>query len=162
MPFTPFHFGPGLLAHSTAPRRISFVAFCTTNVLIDVESLFNTVMRHTRVHTFFHTYPGATIMAIDAMLLFALLRWTFDVAKPPWKLVLPAFWPAAWGALFGAWSHVLLDSVMHSDITPLAPFDYGNPLFMALPVRQLHAWCVASALLGFALLGFRSWRAGRT
>ena len=158
MPFTPFHFGPGLFVHASEPRRISFVAFCATNVLIDLESLYHLLLRHARVHAFFHTYLGATFVAIDALLLFALLRWMVDVAKPPWNLLVPMPWPAAWGALLGAWSHVLLDSVMHSDLTPLAPFSYGNPLFVALPLRQLHGWCVAAGLMGVAVLGFRRWR----
>ena len=43
MPFTPFHFGPGAALHALAPRHVSFMAFCGTNVLIDVESLVNLV-----------------------------------------------------------------------------------------------------------------------
>jgi hypothetical protein len=37
MPFTPFHFGPGAVVHSAAPKHISFLAFCGANVLVDVD-----------------------------------------------------------------------------------------------------------------------------
>lgn len=40
MPVTPFHFGPGALLHATAPRHVSFLAFCGANVLIDLEPLY--------------------------------------------------------------------------------------------------------------------------
>lgn len=160
VPFTPFHFGPGLLAHGLAPRRISFGAFCATNLLIDGETLFNLLTGAKRLHAFFHTYLGATLMAVDVMLLFALLRWWIG-GDPRRGRFVPAAAACATGALLGGWSHVLLDSVMHSDITPLAPISFANPLFLALPLRQLHGLCVAAALLGLALLGFRQWRDAR-
>jgi membrane-bound metal-dependent hydrolase YbcI (DUF457 family) len=56
----------------------------------------------------------------------------------------------AGGALIGAWSHVLLDSVMHADITPLAPFTQSNGLHLIVSLRTLHLFCVAAGLLGFS------------
>ena len=61
MPFTPFHFGPGALVSAAARKYVSFLAFCAVNVLIDVESLYNMLTRQPRIHTFLHTYVGATV-----------------------------------------------------------------------------------------------------
>lgn len=59
------------------------------------------------------------------------------------------------GAVLGSYSHILLDSLMHSDITPLAPFDYGNSLWQAVPLAALHWACVAAGVLGAVVLGLR-------
>jgi hypothetical protein len=53
MPFTPFHFGPGALVHSAAPKHISFLAFCDANVLVDVEPLYYMLTGGYPIHRFF-------------------------------------------------------------------------------------------------------------
>jgi len=40
MPFTPFHFGPGLLIKVCVPRWFWFTSFVLANVLIDCEVLY--------------------------------------------------------------------------------------------------------------------------
>ena len=39
MPITPFHFGPGILIKSAAPRKISWAMFALANVAIDLEPI---------------------------------------------------------------------------------------------------------------------------
>lgn len=151
MPVTPFHFGPGAALYAIAPRQVSFLAFCAANVLIDVESLYNLVQRNPQVHAFFHTYVGATLVALGMVGAWALLR---RVLPPRWVggLTLKR---VAVGALLGAWSHVVLDSVMHVDIQPLQPLSADNGLFRAVSLLTLHGACVVSALLALAILGVR-------
>jgi hypothetical protein len=36
MPITPFHFGPAVAVHAVSPKKVSFLAFCASNVLIGV------------------------------------------------------------------------------------------------------------------------------
>ena len=157
MPVTPFHFGPGLLLHAVAPRRVSFLAFCATNVLIDVESLVNLLRGNDPVHAFFHTYVGATLAAAGASALgWTAVRSGRRIGLPNlfgWlDLALPAI---VAGALLGAWSHVALDSVMHSDIRPWAPFSAANPMLRLVPLGWLHLGCVAAGALGLMVLGWR-------
>lgn len=152
MPITPFHFGPGALVAVASRSSVSFLAFAATNVLIDVESLYNMVTGQPRIHTFFHTYIGSTIAAALIVLAFLPCRWL--------ALKLPAWPMLAWrrlsvaavvlGSLVGAWSHVLLDSIMHSDITPLAPYSNANPLYQLVSLRVLHIGCVLAGALGVA------------
>ena len=150
MPITPFHFGPGAVLHAVAPRHVSFLAFCAANVLIDVESLYNLVNQRHPVHAFFHTYVGANFVIVAVVILFAAARW-FAV-----RLWLPnilrwrdlSFHQVVVGAALGAYSHVVLDSVMHSDIRPLAPFSSANALLGALSLSMLHIACVVLGLLG--------------
>src|SRR6476659_8577458 len=79
MPFTPFHFGPGGAIHVLAPKRVSFIAFCVSNVLTDVEPLYFILTRQYPLHRFFHTYVGATVMAGLTVLLFVAAK---QVARP--------------------------------------------------------------------------------
>jgi hypothetical protein len=48
---------------------------------------------------------------------------------------------------------VLLDSIMHADMAPLAPFASSNAMLGAVSLRALHLGCVASGAAGVALLG---------
>lgn len=149
MPVTHFHFGPGGLITLASRGRASFLAFCAANVLIDVESLVNMVSGAPRIHTFFHTYIGATLAAFAVVMLFVPAR---AIARrlPAWRLLA---WrelgiaAVATGALLGAWTHVVLDSIMHGDITPLAPFTDANGLYRIISLWWLHLVCVVSGVL---------------
>jgi hypothetical protein len=150
MPVTPFHFGPGALLAQATRSRVSFLSFCAVNVLIDVESLYNMVTQQPRIHTFLHTYVGATLAAALVVALYIPARWI--AARLPdspvlrWRR-LPLSAVAA-GASLGAWSHVLFDSVMHADIMPLAPFTQVNVLHLAVSLRTLHVFCIVTGVLG--------------
>lgn len=163
MPITPFHFGLGAALHGAAPKAVSFIAFCAVNVFIDCESLYNLVRRRDPVHAFFHTYLGATLIAAALLGLFVVLRWLASRYWLPnilrWRDLKSG--QVAVGALLGAWSHVVLDSVMHSDIRPLAPFSDANALHGALSLSDLHLLCVALAVIGLGAVGFRQWHFGK-
>lgn len=56
MPITPFHFGPGAAIHALAPKQVSFLAFCVSNILIDIEPLYFMLTDQYPLHRFFsHT-----------------------------------------------------------------------------------------------------------
>ena len=131
---------------------VSFLSFCAVNVLIDVESLYNMLTHAPRIHTFLHTYVGATFAAALVVAAFHPVRWlTRNVPPSPrttWRnLPLTAVMT---GAVLGAWSHVLLDSIMHSDITPLAPFTEANVLHGVISLRALHLSCAIAGMIGLA------------
>lgn len=157
MPITPFHFGLGATLHGAAPKTVSFLAFCAANVLIDVESLYNLAQQRYPVHAFFHTYVGASIVvALIPLLFIALRRWTSRIWLPDlfsWRDLTVR--QVAIGGALGAYSHVVLDSVMHADIRPLAPFSEANALHGLLSLAELHLLCIASAALGLAMVGLR-------
>lgn len=154
MPITPFHFGPGAALHALAPRHVSFLAFCAANVVIDLESLHNLVMHRHPVHAFFHTYVGATLAIFATVALFIVaqrvaLRWNLPNVFG-WRDV--GRLPLVVGAAAGGYSHVALDSVMHGDITPLAPFGESNALLGWVPLGELHWICLGAAAFGAAVV----------
>jgi membrane-bound metal-dependent hydrolase YbcI (DUF457 family) len=158
MPITPFHFGPGAALHAIAPRQISFLAFCAVNVVIDVESLYNMVSGHARIHGFVHSVVGATLMIAITCALFrpawSVMRRVLRpgvVQLPP-----PTMRAVVFGALLGGYTHVVLDGVMHADMQPFAPFSTANPLLAIIPLGALHLGCAALGVLGLLIL-FARW-----
>ena len=158
MPVTPFHFGPGALVSVASPKYVSFVAFCAVNVLIDVESLRNMLTHQARIHTFFHTYLGASFIPAYVVALVITARWLAqrlpDHVLLRWRTL--GVLPVLMGSALGAWSHVLLDSVMHSDITPFAPWSSANPLFQVISTTALHLVCAVTGAIAVTWLLLRT------
>jgi membrane-bound metal-dependent hydrolase YbcI (DUF457 family) len=55
------------------------------------------------------------------------------------------------GAFAGAYSHVLIDSFMHDDMRPLAPFSAAGRLTGLLAIETLQWACVAAAVMALAV-----------
>ena len=164
MPFTPFHFGPGLAVKAAAPRYFSFSVFVFSQVLIDIEPLYYLLNEEAPVHRFFHTYLGATVIAAVSYLIgrplcgfcLALFRrtfgWRLSDLREAIRLISPT--AALSAALIGCYSHVALDSILHGDMHPLAPFSDANPLFHMISVAELHLYCIVAGVVGLIGLGF--------
>ena len=136
MPITPFHFGPGFFIKSILLKRFSFRVFILANILIDVEPLYYILTNQYPLHRFFHTYIGATVVAIVSILLGGFI-WR----KIPKSAVIA-------GSFLGTYSHVLLDSIMHADLRPFYPVTNVNSLLHVLNYFQLHLLCVTAGVLG--------------
>lgn len=163
MPFTPFHFGPGLAAKAVAPGYFSFTIFVFSQVLIDLEPLYYMLNGEWPIHRIFHSYPGATLIAVVSFVIgrpfcglcLALFRRSFRLTRPGLletvRLINPI--AALSGAFIGSYSHVALDSIMHSDSRPLAPFTDNNSLFHSITVSELHLYCFAAGMIGAVGMG---------
>lgn len=147
MPFTPYHFGPALVAKGLLKNRFCIITFALSQVIIDLESLFYLLQNDWPVHRFFHTYVGATLAIIISIVL----------AKPLLKILkLIATWKAILiAAVFGGYSHIILDSIMHRDIQPLSPFFESNGLLGIMSVSALHNACVYSGVIGLVFIGWQ-------
>lgn len=157
MPFTPFHFGPGLAIHAVAPQQVSFLSFCAVNVLVDVEPLYYMLTGQPPLHRIFHTYIGVSVViAATVMLAVGVLTWIKRTRFPDffrWRNLTSR--QVLFGAVLGGYSHVFLDSIMHSDIRPLAPFSESNGLLHVIPLSILHVACLALGIAGLMFLGIR-------
>ena len=162
MPFTPFHMGPALAIKAVSGRHFSLMVFGFSQVAMDVEPLVRIVRGDALLHGFTHTYLGATLIALVSAIVgrplcqFLLKCWMSDRHSAFLnRLRGPTLisWPAAViGAFVGAYSHVLLDSIMHSDMQPFAPLSPANPLLHIIPTDALHLICAASAAAGALLI----------
>ncbi|MGH8241674.1 MAG: hypothetical protein ACREXP_32275, partial [Steroidobacteraceae bacterium] len=93
------------------------------------------------IHRFFHTYVGATVAAGIVVGLFALVRRFAPQLLDLFGLHNLSVRAVALGAIAGTYSHVVLDSLMHADMRPFAPFSDANPLL----AQSFSTRCTGSA-----------------
>jgi len=65
--------------------------------------------------------------------------------------IIISWWVVFISAFIGTFSHVILDSIMHSDIEPFYPFFLENNLLKIISINQLHKLCLYSGLVGAGL-----------
>lgn len=148
MPITPLHLAAALPVKQLMKDKFSLGAFIAVNILIDLEPgaviLFG-MDRFGPLHGVMHTLVGATV----AMVIVALFEWQ-------WR------WLA--GAAFGAYSHLLMDATVHTDVQPFSPLLDGNPLYMgwmeplSLACLVVIAWYGIPWLLATVCKGIQSLR----
>jgi hypothetical protein len=165
MPITPFHFGPPTVLKAIAPGYFSFVTFGLTQVLIDIEPIFYIANGEWPIHRFFHTYLGATIVALFIVFFckkpgnMILVIWNSRLSESQRKwLYLDPNIPitaSITGAFFGGYSHVFFDSIMHHDMKPFAPITEANVLLHVISVYHLHVVCLTLGVVGGLILLFR-------
>jgi hypothetical protein len=153
--------GAGMAFKAAGRRHFSLLAFGFAQVAIDVEPALAMALGWPVLHGWTHTYLGATAIGVVVALACRPLctpilrrfnqelrfhhQQRFEAAESvPWHAALL-------GALAGTWSHVALDSLMHADMRPLAPFANGNALLEAVTLTQLHLGVVAAGVIGLAL-----------
>ena len=159
MPFTPFHFGPGLAMKALARPVFSWSTFALAQVVIDCETLYYLVQGQHPIHRTLHTFVGATAAGLaTAGLWLAFVRAT-AVALPNLMASLRSstspvrseltLTGAIVGGLLGGASHPFLDGIMHPDVRPFMPFSDSNPFLGWMGVGALHAACALAGLVGF-------------
>ena len=158
MPFTPYHIVAGTSVKSVFPKYFSFSTFTLTNVLIDCEALYYYFTTGVLSHKFFHTIFGVSIVAIICATLgkpvceFGLRVWnkTLKMENIKWfktEIKINNF--SSWiGAITGALSQLILDSIMHRDMTPLFPFSNENIFLRIVSVGNLHYICLGLFVIG--------------
>ena len=157
MPFTPFHFGPGLLIKTLLPARFSLSMFSLANVAMDVEPLYHMMHGDRELHGFSHTlfgafFIGTATVLVGGIALRRVRRWVerrSDHAGNPFHMTSSQAWT---GALLGTFSHLLLDALMHGDMHPLSPFTDANPLLDISYTQNVYLGCVIAGMIGMLLM----------
>ncbi len=148
MPFTPLHMGAGIVVKAVMRSSFSLVVFGGSQIAIDIQPLVVMLTNKGELHGFSHTILGATLIGLFCGL----------VGRPIGELFLklirePKYLPISWrvsfvSAFIGTYSHIFIDSIMHSDVMPLSPFSTASPLHGIISIEALHVWCLASAVVG--------------
>jgi len=162
MPFTPFHMGPGAAIKAVTGKYFSLMVFGFSQVAIDIEPLIRILRGDSILHGYTHTYLGAVIIGLFSLIagkpfcewLLKIWNYFVDSKYLVWlKLRTKISWlSSASGAFVGTFSHVLLDSMMHSDIHPFAPFSTSNSLLYIMPVGWLYLLCAFLGVFGFMVI----------
>ena len=162
MPFTPIHMGPGIFIKALLQGSFSLMVFGWTQIIMDIQPLFVILTGEGHLHGFSHTYIGATLLALLSALTGKYLSEIglyFFGMNQDWKIRI-SWWVTFLSAFIGAYSHVLLDSIMHSDLEPFYPFTAHNAFLGLMTIDQLHKLCLYSGLVGgllyFAILKFQT------
>jgi hypothetical protein len=167
MPFTPFHMGPGMAVKAAADRHFSIVVFGMTQVAFDLEVLWYLWRWEHPFHRFWHTYLGATIIAV----VFAIVgkpvsqrvksiwnRFAARCGRADLSVTVRTTWISAFtAAVIGAYSHILLDSLYHPDMAAFLPWYSANQLGGVFRSGAVEIGCVLFGLCGLAayLLRYR-------
>jgi len=140
--------GPGIVVKAAMQRNFSLMVFGWSQIVIDLQPLFVMLTNKGELHGFSHTFLGASLIGLLAAL----------TGKPLGQLGLrilqehrhlPINWRVSFvSAFIGAYSHIFIDSIMHSDVAPLSPFSAASPLHAIISIESLHIWCLASAIIG--------------
>jgi hypothetical protein len=151
MPFTPFHMGPGILVKALLRGSFSLMVFGWAQIIMDIQPLIVLLTGEGHLHGFSHTYVGATLIGIVSALTGKYAA-EFGLRLVGQNRHLPIGWTITIvSAFIGSYSHVLLDSIMHADLEPFAPFAAINPFLGFLSVGTLHKFCLYSGLIGAGL-----------
>ena len=151
MPFTPFHMGPGILIKALLQGSFSLMVFGWAQIVMDIQPLIVLLTGEGHLHGFSHTYLGATLLAVFSALSgkylseFGLLILGISKKSNPVKI---AWWVVFISAFIGTFSHVILDSIMHSDVQPFYPISLQNNFLGLLSYDQIHKLCLYSGMLG--------------
>ncbi len=161
MPFTPFHMGIGILTKAILQTSFSLMVFGWAQIVMDLQPLVVMITGQGHLHGFSHTYLGGALIALFSALSgkylseMGLLIIGISKRENPIKI---AWWVVFLSAFVGTFSHVFLDSIMHSDVEPYYPVSLYNPLHNIISVSALHKICVYSGLIGTGLYFFIQFR----
>jgi len=142
MPLTPYHLG--ILVFGIIFLNYLYIpALAISGTLMDIEPfyhIFIATSSTTQIHGFFHTFFGASIIAFFVGFLLIKLRKKIDILMTKFKLnqskvknsmiYLTSF--------IAAFSHIILDSIMHKDIRPFWPVSNYNPFLYMISINLLH------------------------
>lgn len=150
MPLTPFHwsalfFGLVLFDFFYLP------ALVVSSVVMDIEPfyyLFLAPRPDFVLHGFFHTYLGVTLIGLLVGWVLVKLKKRIDKQFKRVHLDQPEISDkkVLFSSLFAAYSHVLLDSLMHADLQPFWPLTDWNPFLGLVSIGTVYE------LTGFFLL----------
>lgn len=160
MPFTPIHMGPGIFLKGVLQGSFSLMVFGWTQIVMDIQPLIVLLTGEGHLHGFSHTFIGATLLAIFSAIsgkyLSQIGLWILRIEKSIYNQI--QWWVVILSAFIGSYSHVLLDSIMHSDVQPFYPLTLSNPLLELISISTLHTFCLYTGLLGAAIYYFLQWR----
>ncbi len=160
MPFTPIHIGPGILIKGILQNSFSLMVFGWTQIVMDIQPLIIMIIGHGHIHGFTHTYLGAILVAIFAVLTGKYLSEIgLKISGVSKQNPINISWRVCFLSAFtGSFSHVFLDSIMHTDVEPFYPVFITNQFFGMISITTLHKICLYSGLAGAAIYYAVLWR----
>ena len=142
--------GPGLIVKTCMQGAFSLMVFGWSQILIDIQPLVVLLSGKGELHGLSHTYLGATIIGVISALSGKYLG---EIGLRILRMgnYNPISWRVAFvSAFIGVYSHVFIDSILHSDMRPLAPFSQRNVFLGLMGSDTLYILCALGAVIGGA------------
>jgi membrane-bound metal-dependent hydrolase YbcI (DUF457 family) len=153
--------GTGILIKALLQGSFSLMLFGWSQIVMDLQPLWVLLNGHGHMHGFSHTFIGGTLLAVISALTvkylseFGLIILRISKSYQPVKIS----WIVAFISAFTVcFSHVVLDSIMHSDVQPFYPITLNNPILGYFSVASLHKFCLYTGLFGAAIFYAVQWR----
>ncbi len=158
MPLTPFHTGPAILAGLILFAYFDLPALLLGSVIVDLEPLSVLLFSPgLALHGFFHSFFGASLLAVLAALLTCRFKSRIKFLTAPFKLAQDSSFPKVLvSSFFGVYSHVLLDSFLYADTRPFYPSG-ANPLLGLFSAGEVYLFCTlafAAAIVFYLYVHF--------
>jgi membrane-bound metal-dependent hydrolase YbcI (DUF457 family) len=128
------------------------------SIIVDLEPLAFLILDLPVLHLFFHTFLGATIMAILVAVGMVLLRDVFEKLMAFFllpQMASPAKITVA--AIIGAYSHIILDGFLYPEMQPFWPI-LGNPLLGLVSSSSVYLFCVLCFIIAIPVYIIQIWR----
>ena len=161
MPFTPFHFGPGLLISLTFLSFIDIPTFLIASVIVDIEPFLVLIFAlNYPLHGFFHSFLGGFIVAVLLSMVMSKIRRYFTPLLTFFKVEQSiSFKKILFSSICAILLHILLDSPIYLDIRPFFPFEF-NPFYRStfmpgLIEYLICAWCFIGAIFVYIIRLFQ-------
>ncbi len=154
MPFTPFHLGPAIPVKAAGNQKFSLLVYAWAQIVMDLQPLVVILTGQGRTHGITHTFVGAAVLGAAAVVsgkyLGELVLNLLSFGKRP-RTVIP--WRVAiLSGLVGTFSHVLLDALVYSDMSPFWPFSHES-FSIGVGSFEMIAFCVVSGVVGLVAWG---------
>lgn len=142
-----------MLVKSILQGSFSLMVFGWAQVVMDIQPLLVMLTGKGHLHGFSHTYTGAALLAVLAAVTGKHLSETgLRLLRIPGHEQAWIAWAVVFSSAFiGTFSHVAIDSIMHSDIAPYYPVSAKSHLLGMTTAETLHKLCFYSGLLGLVL-----------
>lgn len=147
MPLTPFHLGLTILVFSLF-LSLDIFALVFGSVIMDIEGIgYYFLSVYPEPHGAMHSLLGAMFVGVFAAVLAlgtrAVLSKNFDFVKKKKDSAIILV-----SGLLGAYMHILLDSIHHSDQNLVWPFAWWNPFLGLTSEFNVYLFSVIALLLG--------------
>jgi membrane-bound metal-dependent hydrolase YbcI (DUF457 family) len=153
MVFTLFHLGPALLLGMLLYRYLDFPTILVASMVVDIRTLFVYIgLVDGSLHGWLHSFAGATFLGFMLIGTITMLRpWIEEMMQKYLNISQSPNDGSMVGAAFiGVYTHVLIDSILYSDMRPFWPYD-PRPLLGVFTTKEVYLFCVASFAAGLLL-----------
>jgi membrane-bound metal-dependent hydrolase YbcI (DUF457 family) len=161
MPFTPFHLGPAFLLGEVFEKKVNLFSILIGSIIIDVRATYCLFTGCRPLHGPLHTFLAATVIGLlIAWFIYSQKAWLQKITD---KLRIKQSYSLnsiILGSIIGTWSHVILDSPLYTDITPLWPAT-NNPFLWTIGPLTIYEFCVFSFLPAIVIFIYRYGKRGQ-